>query len=157
MRRFYAGRKNRLGQRRDSELLAENDSSKQPWFIFSFKSSSYLMLEPVARTMLAIYELSPTDILHLYLANVSFFFFTSSFQLLLWQCCPYVVVMLRYKNISVWVRKRSHFCFLRLWKIVPTSCQNHMVLHCRSPWQKYPVMLQPQAHLCSLYMRKCIS
>lgn len=86
-----------------------------------------------------------------------FFFFTSSFQLLLWQCCPYVVVMLRYKNISVWVRKRSHFCFLRLWKIVPTSCQNHMVLHCRSPWQKYPVMLQPQAHLCSLYMRKWIS
>lgn len=55
------------------------------WFIFSFKSSSYLMLDkPVARTMLAIYELSPTDILNLYLANVlSFFFFTSSFQLLL--------------------------------------------------------------------------
>lgn len=52
------------------------------WFIFSFKSSSYLMLDkPVARTMLAIYELSPTDILNLYLANVpSFFFFTSSFS-----------------------------------------------------------------------------
>lgn len=97
MRRFYAGRKNRLGQRRDSELLAENDSSKQPWFIFSFKSSSYLMLEePVARTMLAIYELSPTDILHLYLANVSFFFFYLQFSAfvvtMLSLCCGYVEV-----------------------------------------------------------------
>lgn len=30
-----------------------------------------------------------------------------------------------------------------------------MVLDCRLSLQRYPVMLQLQAHLCSLYMRKC--
>lgn len=61
------------------------------WFIFSFKSSSYLMLDkPVARTMLAIYELSPTDILNLYLANVpSFFFLPPVFSF----CCDNAVLM----------------------------------------------------------------
>lgn len=37
MRHFYAGSKNRLGQRRDSELLAENDGSQQLLVYFLFQ------------------------------------------------------------------------------------------------------------------------
>lgn len=119
MRHHYAGSKNRLGQRRDSELLAENDGSQQLLVYFLFQK---FFISDARQASCQNNVGNLWIVTHGYIESLSgkctfFFFFTSSFQLLLWQCCPYVLVILRYKNILVWVRKRSHFCFLLLWKL----------------------------------------